>query len=64
MPTHLTPRDRLRLAAGFLGIALFVSAVIAIHFIPRRLEVPFLMGVASFIALGGAFSASKHSPHD
>lgn len=56
MPTHLTAREQLRLASGFLGIALFVSAVVALHFAPRRLEVPVLMAAVSFIALGGAFS--------
>lgn len=58
MPMRLTLREQLRLAAGFLGIVLFVSAVIAIHFAPRRLEVPVLMAAVSFIALGGAFSGS------
>lgn len=59
MHMRLSPRDQLRLAAGFLGIALFVSSVVALHFLPRRLEVPVLMAAASLLALGGALSASE-----
>ena len=59
MRPQLSPGEQLRLAAGVLGITLFVSAALALHFVPRRLEVPVLMAAASFLALGGALSGSE-----
>ena len=53
---RLNSSQQLRLASGFVGIALFVASVVALRFAPRRLEVPVLMAAVSFIALGGAFS--------